>query len=79
MTSITEGLPMVLLEAMSVGVPVIAYETENGIKDIISNDKDGFIIKNRNKKDMVNKLTTLMNNDKLRKEMGDKCLIKAKK
>ena len=44
MTSTTEGLPMVLLEAMSYGVPCIAYNTESGVKDIIDNNKNGFII-----------------------------------
>ena len=35
MTSVTEGLPMVLLEAGSLGVPSIAYETDSGVTDII--------------------------------------------
>ena len=37
MTSISEGLPMVLLEAMNFGIPCIAYKTDTGISDIISN------------------------------------------
>ena len=48
MTSISEGLPMVLLEAMSFGIPCIAYKTDAGISDIISNNENGFIIENRN-------------------------------
>ena len=79
MTSISEGLPMVLLEAMSVGVPCIAYETESGINDIISNNIDGFVIKNRDETEMIKKLEELMTNVKLRKEMGKKALEKAKK
>ena len=79
MTSISEGLPMVLLEAMSIGVPCIAYETESGVNDIISNNIDGFVIKNRNETEMIQKLEELMNNVKLRKEMGKKALVKAHK
>ncbi len=77
MTSITEGLPMVLLEAMNVGLPCIAYETPSGVGDIITNNKDGYIIKNRNKEGMVNKLKLLMDDKKLRIKMGHEALLKA--
>ena len=78
MTSISEGLPMVLLEAMSIGLPCIAYETRSGVSDIISNNVDGFVIKNRDQDEMIKKLEELMNNVKLRKELGKKALEKAK-
>ena len=77
MTSTSEGLPMVLLEAMSLGVPCIAYETRSGINDIITNKKDGFIIKNRNETEMIKKLELLMNDDDLRKEFGKNAKLKA--
>ncbi len=35
MASVSEGLPMVLLEAMSYGIPCIAYHTDSGTDDII--------------------------------------------
>ncbi len=77
LTSISEGLPMVLLEAMSVGVPCIAYETASGIGDIITDGVDGYIIKNRNKNKMIEKLTHLMNNKDIRIKMGIKAKEKA--
>lgn len=77
MTSETEGLPMVLLEAMSYGIPCIAYETDSGVKDIINN-KNGFVIKNRNKKNYINKLTKILNDANLRKHMGIEALKTAK-
>ena len=51
MASVSEGLPMVLLEAMSYGIPCIAYETASGTSDIIEDGKNGYIIKNRNEKE----------------------------
>ena len=78
MTSISEGLPMVLLEAMSVGLPCIAYETASGINDIITDNIDGFVIKNRNKKEMIKKLTVLMDDVKLRKSFGVAALKKSR-
>ncbi|MBR6690045.1 MAG: glycosyltransferase [Bacilli bacterium] len=70
MTSITEGLPMTLLEAMRTGVPCIAYDTGNGISDIISNSKNGFVIKNRNSDMFEKKLKLLMEDKKLLKDMS---------
>lgn len=78
MTSITEGLPMVLLEAMSYGIPCIAYETDSGVKDII-NGKNGFVIKNRNKKQYIKKLNQILNDNKLRNKIGIEAINTAKK
>ena len=71
MASITEGLPMVLLEAMSYGIPCIAYDIESGVKDIIKDNINGYIIKERNEKEYLNKLETLINDQKLRKKLGE--------
>lgn len=60
MTSVTEGLPMVLLEAMNHGLPCIAYDLDNGVKDII-NDKNGYIIKDRNEIEYVETLDKVLN------------------
>ncbi len=42
MTSISEGLPMCVLEAMSLGVPIISTKTD-GVSEIIKNDERGFL------------------------------------
>ena len=65
LTSSSEGLPMVLLEAMSYGVPCIAFETKSGVSDIIDDGINGYIIKNRNKEKYVEKIDELMNNKEL--------------
>lgn len=77
MASISEGLPMVLLEAMNSGVPCIAYETESGINDIITNNKDGYIIKNRSEKKFIEKLDLLLNDNKKLSELSKNSKIKA--
>ena len=79
MTSISEGLPMVLLEAMSYGLPCIAYKTESGVEDIIVNNVNGYIIKNRNQKEYIEKLTNLLENQKQKQAMSTKALEKIDK
>ena len=79
MTSVTEGLPMVLLEAMSVGVPCIAYDTGNGINDIIVNGKNGYVIKNRNESQFVKKLDNMIKDKKILKDMSFNAVTTADK
>lgn len=62
MTSYSEGLPMVLLEAMDYGIPCIAYRTQSGVADIIENGKNGVIIENRNQELYIKTINSLFNN-----------------
>lgn len=79
MMSISEGLPMVLLEAMSYGIPCIAYELPSGISDIIENNKNGYIINNRNETEYLKKCKKLLNDFNLRKKMSENAIITANK
>lgn len=76
MASITEGLPMVLLEAMSYGIPCIAYETPSGVNDIIEHNQNGFVIKNRNEEEYIKFLEKLIKDSKLRKKFGHNTIKK---
>lgn len=60
-----EGLPMVLLEAMSVGVPVIASNV-GGISDVIKNDTTGLLFDVGNSESLSNCIQNLIVNDELR-------------
>lgn len=40
-----EGLPIVIIEAMSLGKPVVASDV-GGIREIVTNGKNGFVVKN---------------------------------
>ena len=76
MASVTEGLPMVLIEAMSYGVPCIAYETASGTGDIIDNT-NGYLIKNRNRKKYVNAMNEIISDSNKRKEFGENATKKS--
>lgn len=67
MTSFEESFGLVLIEAMSYGVPCIAFDSAQGAKYII-NGKNGYFIKKRNKKEMadtIKKYLKLSSKDKL--------------
>ncbi len=77
MASVSEGLPMVLLEAMSYGIPCVAYEVLSGVSDIIDNNKNGFIIKDRNEQEFVKAVDYLLLNNGVRKEFKKEALEKS--
>ncbi len=78
MTSISEGLPMTLLEAMSYGLPCIAFRTDSGIPDIIDNEINGYIIENRDISCYSKKLDELLDNEKLVQKLSKNSLKKSK-
>lgn len=70
MTSRFEGFGMVLIEAMSYGVPCISFDCPYGPGDIIKDQEDGFLIENGNIELFADKLICLMRDMKLRKQLG---------
>ncbi len=50
-----EAFGIVQLEAMSYGIPVIASDI-NGVKSIVQKTKNGYLFKNKNSKDLANKI-----------------------
>lgn len=79
MTSRFEGFGMVLIEAMSFGVPCVSFDCPHGPSDIISNNIDGFIIENGNINEFANKLMFLIENENKRLEFGTKALSNVKR
>ena len=65
-----EGLPMVLLEAQSFGLPIVAFQCKCGPKDIVSDGINGYLVPEGDIAGMTQRLETLMKNETLRKRMG---------
>lgn len=79
MTSLEESFGLVLIEAMSYGVPCIAFDSAKGAKDVI-NGTNGFFIKNRNINKMGNMIVEYLNyNKKIQKEYRTNARITAEK
>ena len=70
LTSRYEPFGLVLPEAMSCGVPVVAFDCPYGPADIITDGVDGFLIRHRSIEDFANKVSQLMDDQKLRQEVG---------
>lgn len=70
MTSLYEPFGLVLAEAMSCGIPVIAFDCPYGPADIINNNIDGFLIKDRNIGAFANRVCLLIEKKQLRQKMG---------
>ena len=70
MSSYTESFGIVLIEAMSHGVPCIAFDSAEGAREIINSGENGFLIKNRNHNAMIHKIEDLMNDEKMRIKIG---------
>lgn len=69
-TSYTESFGLSILETFSFGIPCVAFSTAEGLKEIIENNKNGYIIDNRNFEEMAEKIIELMNNKEKRIEFG---------
>lgn len=70
LTSLYEGVGIVLLEAMHFGLPVVTTDFHCGPRDFIENGKNGYMVKTGDVDSMARLLQELMNNEAKRKEMG---------
>jgi N-acetylglucosaminyldiphosphoundecaprenol N-acetyl-beta-D-mannosaminyltransferase len=78
MTSLEEALPFVLIEAQSYGLPCIAYDSARGAREIIENGVSGFLIKNRNRHEFVEKIYSLIDEFEIYESMSNAALENAK-
>ncbi len=73
-TSISEGFPNALLEAMGAGLPCISYDCDFGAKDIIRHNENGYLVNINDTSSFVNFINLLIHNEELRVKIGYKAL-----
>lgn len=70
MTSIFEGFPMCLTEAMQFGCVPIAFDSFSAVYDIIKPGETGELVKSFDKKEYVGKLIHLIDDETYRKKLS---------
>lgn len=77
MTSKEESFGLVLLEAFSFGIPAISFDRARGAKEIITNNKDGYLIKNSDTNLYAKKVIDILNDKKSLKKLGNNAYQKS--
>ncbi|SMO41507.1 glycosyltransferase [Fodinibius sediminis] len=67
-SSSSEGFPNVIGEALSAGLPVVAYDCNAGPSDMIENNKNGFLVPLFDQEAFKDCLKELMSNENVRKK-----------
>ena len=76
-TSLSEGFGMAIIEAMECGLPVVTYDCPYGPRVIVSDGSDGYLIPVNDENMMADRICRLIEDEELRKKMGQAAKIKA--
>ncbi|MGM9979691.1 MAG: glycosyltransferase family 4 protein [Clostridium sp.] len=74
LTSRYEGLPMTLLETKPFKLPIVSFDIKTGPNECILNNKNGYLIKAFDVKEMAEKINNLIENKELRKSFSNNAL-----
>ena len=79
MSSLYEPFGLVLAEAMSCGLPVVAFDCPYGPADIITDEVDGYLIADRNIELFAQRVGQLISDYDLRVKMGKAAVISSQR
>jgi glycosyltransferase involved in cell wall biosynthesis len=71
MSSRVEGFPMVLLEAMAVGLPVVSFDCPNGPADLVRQGSNGTLVPAGDVRGLADALSAVMADPGCRARMGE--------
>ena len=74
-----EAFPMVLLEAMSYGVPCVSFDCPTGPSDIITRNEDGILVEKENPAKLAEAINKLIEDEMLRNKMSEQAFENIKR
>ena len=69
-------MPMIVLESMEMGVPIIAYDI-TALKNLIENNKHGLILEKFNTKKFADAMIKIADDENLRRKLSEQVQIKS--
>ncbi|GGZ25340.1 glycosyltransferase family 4 protein [Streptomyces poonensis] len=72
-----EGLPMVMIEAMSHALPVVSFDCPTGPADVLTHGVDGLLVAPEDPDALADAMARMMSDEKLRAEMGTAAVLTA--
>lgn len=70
-----EPFGLVLIEAKSCGLPIVAFDCPYGPRNIVKDGMDGLLVKSEDVKALSDGISYLLSNEKLRKKMASSAVI----
>ncbi len=70
MTSLHEGLPLTLTEAMSVGTPFVAYDCNYGPAEVLRDGENGFLVPMGDVGAVADRIVRVLQDDRLARRLG---------
>jgi len=70
LSSLTEGLPNVIGEALALGIPVLATDCSPGVREYLEDGKHGLLVPPRESEALAQGIARLLSNEPLRKELA---------
>lgn len=68
MSSRFEGLPMVLIEAQTFGLPIVSYDCPHGPSEVIDHELNGLLVENQNSNALAKAIQRLIDQPEVRLE-----------
>ena len=71
LTSVSEGIPLTLIEGMNLGLPVLATDV-GGVSEVVEEAKTGLMVAAGDDQALAEKMVLLAENEPLRRQMGER-------